>query len=151
MEVAMVQIHTRNFGDIEISDDKILEFPSGVPGFPDSKRYALIADPDDLENESESFYWLQSLDETDVVFCLIDLHKFLPDYDPLVDEGEIACLSPYGPEELLVYNIVVIPENPSEMTVNMKAPIVINPNTKTGIQTICQNEDYAVKYRLFNQ
>ena len=145
----MIRIHTRDFGDIEIAEDKILSFPNGLLGFSDNKRFALIADPSELAEEKAVFYWLQSLDDADIAFCLVDLIKLAPDYNPLVEEDQLTPLLPYNTEDLLIYNMAVIPENPKELTVNMKAPIVINPQNRQGMQAVCQNEDYAIRHRLF--
>jgi flagellar assembly factor FliW len=144
----MVRIHTRDFGDIEIADEKVISFPNGLPGFPDCTQFALIVDPVQLTEESMVFYWLQSLDDADTAFCLIDLEKVMPEYNPLVDEEEIGILGLDDNTEILIYNMVVIPSDPKEMTVNLKAPIVINSNTRQGMQIICQNDDYEMRYRL---
>ncbi|MCL2703717.1 MAG: flagellar assembly protein FliW [Defluviitaleaceae bacterium] len=144
----MIPIHTRNFGDIEIASEKILNFSHGLPGFPDLKRFTLIADPADLAEESAVFYWLQSLDNADVAFCIVDLMRFMPDYNPLVDAAEIAVLGG-NHEDYLIYNIIVVHDDAKDICVNMKAPIIINPETREGMQIICQNEDYAIRHRLF--
>jgi flagellar assembly factor FliW len=147
----MIQVHTRNFGDIEIAEEKVLCFPHALPGFPELKKFALIADPAELAEESAVFYWLQSLEDTDIAFCLVDLSKIMTGYDPLVDKSDIAGLGlEDGIEDLLIYNMVVVPENPRDATVNMKAPIVINPYSNQGVQVICQNEEYAIRHRLLN-
>jgi len=149
----MIHVNTRNFGEITIAEEKVLCFPNALPGFPNFKRFALIADPSELEEETAVIYWLQSLDDTDIAFCLVDLAKIMPEYNPLVDEAEISGLGLDDDKfsdnmELMIYNMAVIPEDPRHATVNMKAPIIINMQTMQGIQVICQNEDYAIRQPL---
>lgn len=137
----MLQLHTRNLGDIVVAEDRIYNFPFGLPGFPNLQSYALIADPVD---ELGIFFWLQSLDDVDVSFCLVDLSKLMPEYKPRVG-GDFAV------GDCLVYNIAVIPEDPRDMTVNLRAPVIINLQAKQGMQFVCHNEDYAIRHRLFEQ
>ena len=157
----MIQVQTRNFGDIEITDERVLSFPYGLPGFPFLRHFTLVSDQtgknsdedsaNDPGEDSDIFCWLQSMEDPDVSFCLMTLTKIMPEYAPLVEESDILILGQVKLEELLVYNIVVIPDNPRDMTVNMKAPVVINPQTRQGMQVICQNEDYAIRQPLFAQ
>lgn len=37
-------IETKAFGQVEITDDKIITFPGGIIGFPDMKRFTLLHD-----------------------------------------------------------------------------------------------------------
>ena len=63
----------------------------------------------------------------------------------LEDLGEIKD------DSLIIYNIVVIPPVISKMSVNLKAPIVINAETKKGKQLITKNEDYPIKYYFYEE
>ena len=138
---------TKNFGEISYDDDRVITFPGGIPGFPDSNRYMLMS-----ENENEDmFYWLQSLDESDVAFTLMDVYKILPDYDPKVEEVELAELGEIADTPLLVYNIVVIPDYVRQMRVNLRAPVVINLATGMGKQVICDNDEYSIRFMIFEE
>ena len=37
------------------------------------------------------------------------------------------------------------------MTVNLNAPIVVNINTKKGMQSVVANEEYDVKYPIYDK
>ena len=139
-----MKINTSRFGEIEFDDSDIINFAEGLPGFFELNRYALIRQEDSV------FCYLQAIDDEDVAFALVDMAELVKDYDPLVDSSLIEDLGKYEPEHFMVLNIAVIPENVREMTVNLKAPIVINWNEKKGKQVICANEEYQVRHRLFS-
>jgi flagellar assembly factor FliW len=143
----MVKFETHHFGEISYDPERIIVFPEGIPGFPDSKQYLLMSESED----EDSFYWLQSIDEGDVAFTLMDVYKVLPDYDPKVEEDQIAELGEVDGTPLLVYNIVVIPEYVRHMRVNLRAPVVINLNTGLGKQVICENDDYSIRFMIFEE
>jgi flagellar assembly factor FliW len=143
----MPQLKTKHFGEISYDPERIIVFPEGIPGFPDSKQYLLMS-----ENEEEdSFYWLQSVDDGDVAFTLMDVYKVLPDYDPQVDQDQIMDLGEVEGTPLLIYNIVVIPEYVRHMRVNLRAPVVINLNTGLGKQVICENDEYSIRFMIFEE
>ncbi|MCL2576918.1 MAG: flagellar assembly protein FliW [Defluviitaleaceae bacterium] len=143
----MEKLLTKHFGEISFDPARIIIFPDGIPGFPNSKRYMLMS-----ENEDEDmFFWLQSVDDGDVAFTLMDVYKVLPDYDPQVDRVEIDELGELDDTPLLIYNIVVIPEYVRHMRVNLRAPVVMNLNTGLGKQMICTNDDYSIRFMIFEE
>jgi len=134
-------INTKHFGELEISEDQIIIFDEGLPGFPEDKKFVL------LDNE-EPFYWLQSADDGNNAFILADVFSILPDYNPQVDRDDMFPLGEYNPDDFLIYNIVVLPDNVEDMTVNLLAPVVINQASKKGRQIIAKNEEYGVKHYM---
>ncbi|MDR0272953.1 MAG: flagellar assembly protein FliW [Clostridiales bacterium] len=143
----MEKFETKHFGEISYDPTRVIDFPEGIPGFPDSKRYLLMSED---ENE-DTFFWLQSIDEGDVAFTLMDVYKVLPDYDPQVEQDELAELGELDDTPLLIYNIVVIPDYIRHMRVNLRAPIVMNLNTGRGKQLICANDDYSIRFMIFEE
>ncbi|MCL1845413.1 MAG: flagellar assembly protein FliW [Defluviitaleaceae bacterium] len=143
----MKKMETKHFGEISYDPEKIIHFPEGLPGFPEDQHFLLMS-----ENEDEElFFWLQSTDNGNVAFTLMDVYKVLPDYDPQVEEEEIAALGELDDTPLLIYNIVVIPEYVRHMRVNLLAPVVINLNTGIGKQIICTSNEYAVRFMIFEE
>ena len=143
----MIKLNTKHFGEIEYDPQKTITFPEGIPGFPDSKRYLLMSE----DPNEELFFWLQSLDEGDVAFTLMDVYKVLPYYDPHVEEDEMLAVGEISANPLLIYNIVVIPDYVREMRVNLRAPVVMNIDTGLGKQVICTNEDYSIRFMIFEE
>ncbi|HOA80254.1 MAG TPA: flagellar assembly protein FliW [Defluviitaleaceae bacterium] len=140
-------LNTKHFGQIQIQEDKILIFEEGIPGFPNNKKYVLICDE---ENEDSPFCWLQSVEDENIAFALLNPTKIYSNYSPKVDDDLIKSLGDFSANDLALYCIVVIPENYKKMTVNLKAPIVINTITKKGMQIIAENEEYEIRHNIFN-
>ena len=143
----MKTLDTKHFGEISFDPDKVIAFPDGIPGFPNSTRYLLMSENAD----EELFFWLQSVDEGDVAFTLMDVYKVLPDYDPHVEEEEVLSLGEISDTPLLIYNIVVIPDYVKEMRVNLRAPVVMNLYTGLGKQVICTNDEYPIRFMIFEE
>jgi flagellar assembly factor FliW len=143
----MEKFQTKHFGEISYDPERIITFQHGIPGFPDSKRYLLMSED---ENE-DMFFWLQSVDDGEVAFTLMDVYKVLPDYDPQVEQDELLELGELNDMPLLIYNIVVIPDYIRHMRVNLCAPVVMNLNTGLGKQVICTNEDYSIRFMIFEE
>ena len=51
---------------------------------------------------------------------------------------------------LLVVCTVTVPEKLENMTVNLKAPVIINMDTNRGVQLIADNDDYQVRYPIYD-
>ena len=79
-----MRVVTKPFGAIDVDDRQRIVFPDGILGFEDLKDYVL------LDAAQPPFYWLQSLDRTEIAFVLIEPHVFRPDYDAEVDREELA-------------------------------------------------------------
>jgi len=142
----MEVITTKNFGDLSYDPAEVLEFPTGLPGYPDDNRFVLRV----MEDTQETFFWLQSVDDGEVCFPLMDVYRILPDYDPHVDPEELADLGMITGNALDIYNIAVIPDDISQTRVNLRAPVIINRDTHKGKQIVCTNEDYLIRYMVMD-
>ena len=143
----MQKFNTRHFGEIEYDPARAITFPQGIPGFPHCTRFLLMS-----ENETEdTFFWLQSLEDGDVAFTLMNVYSVMPDYDPKVEEEELVDLGDVEGRTLDIYNIVVIPEYSRSMRVNLKAPIVINEAAGLGKQIVCANDEYPIRFMIFEE
>ena len=143
----MLQFETKYFGLIEYDPERIIYFNEGLPGFPHSKRFLFMSETPD----EKVFFWLQSLDEFDVAFTLMDLYTVIPDYAPVVEEEEMVNLIDSDSDELHIYNIVVIPEDIRKMRANLRAPVVINMKKGVGKQVVCADDSYPIRHMLFDQ
>lgn len=141
-------VKTKFFGEVELDDDKILEFPKGIIGFEGFTKYAILFDVDD---ESEKrINWLQSLDEPVLALPVVDPLAIVEDYAPMIDDDLLAPLGNPADEDLLFLLAMTVPSDMTKVTANMKAPFIINTVTRQGVQLIVENEDYLVKYNVYD-
>ncbi|ALO28123.1 MULTISPECIES: flagellar assembly protein FliW [Leptospira] len=139
-----IEIQTKPFGKMQISEKQILSFPEGLLGFEDYKKFALIE-----EEEESVFKWLQSVEEVDLAFVVIPPSLFKKEYKPLIPEQELQGIGITDLEDGLMLVIVTVPgEDPALMTANMQGPILINKETLLGKQFISRNESHSVREKI---
>ncbi|MCX7746386.1 MAG: flagellar assembly protein FliW [Clostridia bacterium] len=142
-----MELNTKHFGLIEIEEKGIIQFTDGLPGFENLKQFVLLGSPD----KDSPFQWLQSLDNTDIAFVVIDPRVFKPDYDIDVDDSEVEILRIKDVKNVLVYSIVVIPDDISKMTANLKAPILINIENNMAKQIVLDKSTYQVRHYILDE
>lgn len=140
-------LNTRHFGQIEIEEKGIIQFPEGIPGFEDAKKFVLLASTE----EGSPFQWLQGVDNTELAFLVIDPKVFKPDYSVDVDDDEVEILGIKDVEKVIVLAIIVVPEDITKMTANLKAPVLINTENNRGKQVILDKGDYELKHYVLQE
>ena len=142
-----MKARTRLFGEIEIEEDKIIRMEQGIIGFPDLKSFTLIFDSE--REERSGIMWLQSMDDWDIAMPVMTPSDLIPEYNPTVNNEFLAGLGELTPENTFVLVAVTVPEQIEEISINLKAPVVINMDTNKGCQMIVE-DDYAVKYKIYD-
>lgn len=137
---------TRLFGEIEIDESKIITFEDGIIGFPDMKKFTLIFDEEKEGRPSISL--LQSMDEPEIAFPVMDPLFVCETYNPSVEDELLKNLGTIKEDNLYVLVTVTVPQNIKELAVNLKAPIVINTDTRKASQIIVE-DDLPVRYRIY--
>lgn len=143
-----MKVNTRLFGEIDVAEEKIIHLENGIVGFPDLQKFTLIYDSDDEDNTS--IMWFQSLDEPQFALPVLSPKDVRPDYDPTINDEYLTPLGDLNEDNLLVLVTVKVPKNIESMTVNLKAPIVINSDTRKGDQIIVE-DDEQVRYPIYEQ
>lgn len=137
---------TRLFGEIKIDESKIITFEDGIIGFPDMKKFTLIFDEE--KEGRPSISWLQSMDEPEIAFPVMDPLFVCETYNPSVEDELLKNLGTIKEDNLYVLVTVTVPQNIKELAVNLKAPIVINTDTRKASQIIVE-DDLPVRYRIY--
>lgn len=135
-----MKIKTTRFGEIEIAEEDVIEFPEGLLGFEYAKHFVIISNSD-----SGPFRWLQSLDEPDLAFVIIEPLQFLFSYELEIPDPDLEFLQIKSQEDVILFVIVTIPEDPKQMTANLQGPLVINHKIRKGRQIISNNPQHSVK------
>lgn len=138
-----MEVRTRHWGVVEVADDRVVHFPEGLPGFPDSRRFALLGEPGGL------FLWLQSVDEPEVALPVVDPFALFDDYEVPLDPADVELLSVTSPQEVAVLVVVTVRSDPLQATANLAAPILVNTARRLGRQKVLADSSYSVRHPLF--
>lgn len=145
-----VEVNTRLFGKIDIDDSKIITLDKGIIGFPDLKKFTLIFDSEKENDGTPGIMWFQSMDEPQFAMPVIIPNYVVPDYNPIVNDELLEGLGELNEKNIYVITTISVPEDITKMTVNLKAPIVINTETLKGAQIIVENEDALVRFPVYD-
>lgn len=139
-----MKVNTLRFGEIEVSEEKVITMPHGLIGFPNLKRFFIVGE------ESQLIRWFQSLDEPQIALPIVNPFELFPGFSVDISDSDLEDIELKEPSDAIIFLVMVIPKsNPREATVNLKAPIVINVKNRKAKQVIALNEDYPVRYPLF--
>jgi len=143
----MMLLKTKHFGEIEIDEKNVLKFDNGLPGFEPCKKYILLGN----EEEASPFRWLQCVDQPEVAFAIADPFPIVRDYDFELDDESAKKLGIEKSEDVAVYVIVVVPEDYKKMSMNLKAPLIVNSRNKKGTQIILDTDKYTVRHYILDE
>ncbi len=136
-----MEITTERFGRIEIGEEEIIGFGSGLPAFEGVRRFVVLRPA-----AAAPFAWLQAVDRGDLAFLLLEPWAFCADYDLDIGEGDCRGIDLASPEEAEVYAILTARGSMSEMTANLLAPVAINRRTRRGKQVINNLPHYTIRH-----
>jgi len=135
-----MKLQTTRFGRIDVESEDVLHFSSGLPGLEDCRQWALLAD-----SMNDALGWLQSISRSDVALAVVSPRRFVPDYQVRIPRSELSPLALADVRQAQV--VVVVGRNGTGLTLNLKAPIVINLENRTGRQVVASG-DLPLQYEL---
>lgn len=137
---------TSRFGQIAFEEEDILFLPKGILGFSQLSKYVIIE-----KGEYDPFKWLQSVEDPEVAFVIIDPTLFFPNYKLEVNEKELEELNFQQMKELITYVIVTVPGDSSQMSADLLGPVVINSKKRIAKQVVMPNSPYTIKHYLLDE
>lgn len=127
-----MEIHGTRFGTLEFEEREVIVLKGGLLGFPMSERYLLFP-----YGEDSPFFWLQSLDEAEISFIVINPFDFFSDLEFAVSEEDSLAIGLARGEDAEIFTLVTIPEGrPEEMRTNLAGPVVVNVENRHGKQVL---------------
>ncbi len=139
-------IKTTRFGLVELKSEDILTFNEGLLGFQDLRQFVLLDDPND-----DIFAWLQSCELSSVAFPVLEPELFGHKYIADLSRTDSDCLKMKPGQSPAYLSIITIPDDPTQMTANLKAPIVINLEQKIARQCVLQDNHLAIREPIFTK
>lgn len=137
-----MEIITKAYGKKEISEENLLTIPEGLFGFEEFTQYALF------ESDYEPFLWLQSIEETNLAFLIIDPFLICDEYETDIDDESLKKIEITKPEDIIIMTIVTVPQDGAPITANFQGPLVINKINKKCMQVILNDNRWSTKVNI---
>jgi len=135
-----MKVATTRFGELEVAEVELFDLTAPIPGFPATRRFFFIR-----RDKIAPFQWMQSVEEPDLTFVVVEPHHFFHDYFPQIANYELKELGLEQVEDALIMVIVVLPEDMTKMTANLRGPLVINANSRKMKQVFIDSEQWSVR------
>ncbi len=142
-----MQLNTKLFGKIEIEEEKMIFFEKGIIGFPHCQRFTLVYDEGE-DGRQKNISWLQSIEEPAFALPVLDPLFVKEDYSPKVEEQLLKHLGTLEEDDTYVLVTVTATADVKKLSVNLKAPIVINVKERKAVQVIVE-DDFPVKFPIY--
>jgi flagellar assembly factor FliW len=143
-------MNTTSFGPVPYSPDAVVEFPRGLPGFDDRRRFVAVRFP-----ESDPTVFLQSLEDPGLCFVTLPVRAVDPEYRLEICSEDVALVGlpagrrPRLGEDVLCLSVISLRE--SGPSANLLAPLVINLRNRKAVQAIAVDSGYSHRYPLGNE
>lgn len=140
-----MEINTQYFGRIFCSEEEFIHFSDGLFGFSNLKNYVPLA----FQENSDALICLQSLEDSNVSFILMNPFQLYEKYEPKLSKEDQKLLKAKDLEDKVSYYVISIIHDPMEdSTVNLKAPIAVNTKNREARQIILDNPLYRFRHPL---
>lgn len=137
-----MNISTTRFGNVDIETDDVLMFESGLIGFSEAKQWVILAD-----TENPAVAWLQSLHDPGLALAVVSPRRFIPNYQVRLTPTELEPICLTDVDQAFV--LCVVSRNDNRLTMNLRAPVIINLDQKIGAQ-IMTSDDQPLQYPFAN-
>lgn len=137
-----VTIESKAYGRVAIEERQVLDFPVGLFGFDHLHRYAL------LDSSQPPFFWLQSMEDVETAFVVVNPYIVVPEYVLDIPEADIVAIGEPAEEELLVFAVVTIAEAERRVSCNLQGPLIIHRRHRIGRQAISLDSRWSVRHIL---
>lgn len=137
-----MDVKTKIGTTVSVDENHILNFPEGLFGFELYHNYAIF------DSEYSPFMWMQSLEDSNLAFLIVDPFLICSDYELDVDDKTLLKIGITSPKDVIVMSIVTIPKDGSAVTANLQGPIIINRNNKECMQAVLNSTQWTTKFDI---
>lgn len=135
-----MKVDTSRFGPLEIDVQDVIDFPAGLVGLESCRRWVLLADA-----TNDAMGWMQSTTRPEIAFAVVSPRRFVPDYQVRAYRDELAPLQLDDLRDAQV--LAIVGKNEQAITLNLKAPLLINVARRLGRQVVANGEQ-PLQYEL---
>lgn len=137
-----MEVKTKANGIVNVDEKQLVTFPEGLLGFEKYTKFALI------DSEYEPFIWLQSTEESNLAFLMIDPFLICSDYEADMDDSALRNIGVDSAEDIIIMTLVTIPKDGSAITANFLGPVVINKKNRKCLQVILNDSRWTTKFDI---
>ncbi len=137
-----MEVKTKANGIVNVDEKQLVTFPEGLLGFEKYTKFALI------DSEYEPFIWLQSTEESNLAFLMIDPFLICSDYEADIDDSSLRNIGVDSAEDIIIMTLVTIPKDGSAITANFLGPVVINKKNRKCLQVILNDSRWTTKFDI---
>jgi flagellar assembly factor FliW len=138
-----MRIETRTLGAVEVTPESFVTLPEGLVGYEGEREYALV------EPERFSpFRWLLSFSDPDLTLPLLPADMVVPDYAPQFANADRRAVGAVESDVLELYLVASLDPNTKQLSVNLRAPIIVHPGTRLGRQVVLSDGRYAIDHPI---
>ena len=138
-----MKISTKQFGEIEVKDEEIINFQNPIYGFASLKKFILI--------RHGLLGWLQSVENPDIAFLVANPYEVYKDYDVELDDKDAEKLEINTTDDVFLLSIITLPEKTENISMNLLSPVVINYKNYKASQIILNNPKYKTKHYFYKE
>lgn len=136
-----MQIDTTRFGTVTVEQERLINFPKGILGFPDHHNFCLLQPSDEA-----CFFWLQSADDPALAFVVTDPTLFIADYAVPIREDQLTELKLSAIEDAQVF--VIVNKVDGTLTGNLRGPLVVNTLERVAEQVVLAEKRWTTREKL---
>ncbi len=138
-----MKLKNSQFGEFELSDEAVYDFPHGLLGFEELRRFGLYH-----QDEYAPFEWMVSVDAPEICFPLLSPILLNPAYTVPLGNVERKALDSEVNDTLVPLVIVTVGTGKGAVTANLRGPILFNPKSRKGMQVVLFESSYPVKAEI---
>ncbi len=148
VEVSAWIVHSPVLGRLDVEPGRVIQFLEPIAGFPNCLRYALLPYMQASGREDAAIRWLQAMDPPFHTFIVADPWSVAPDYAPEIADSDAEQLDALSFTQTALYGIMTVSQQHGELTINLRAPIIVNAQVRLAKQVVLLNGEYATNHRV---
>lgn len=140
-----MKLHSTRLGELEVNEQQYITFRQGLPGFEGERRFYFVQ-PDGHYPLS----YMQAADDSALSFIVVNPFLFYQDYQFELNKVVKEELAIQKEADVQVFSLLSVRESLQSATLNLLAPLVINPNAKQGKQIVLHQSGYHTRHPLMH-
>jgi flagellar assembly factor FliW len=138
-----MNVRTTRFGEIEVTDNMVIDFQNGLGGFPELKKFFMVS-------HNVHVRWMQSMDNPDIAFILMEPFEMIPEYAFKIDINAEQYLDIVDASTLITFVMLAVRDDglTLSVTANLRTPVLINTENMKGAQLTIEDSDVPVRFSI---